>query len=97
MVVFISYYHVIFTLIHEFSGFMRLYQQEVYGLLIKFAADSILKLASDPHYVGGLVAEMAVLHTWCSNLSYHLHVFSWPQAEACRRMDAHGYLPDTTI
>jgi hypothetical protein len=70
----VPYYHVIFTLTHEFSGFMRLYQQDLYGLLIKSAADSILKLTADPHYVGGLVGVMAVLHTWDSNLSYHLHV-----------------------
>jgi hypothetical protein len=43
-------------------------------MLIKSAADSIIKLAADPHYVGGLVGVMAVLHTWGSNLSYHLHV-----------------------
>jgi hypothetical protein len=70
----VPYYHVIFTLPHELGGFMRLYQQDLYGLLIKTAADSIIKLASDPRYVGGQVGVMAVLHTWGSNLSYHLHV-----------------------
>jgi len=53
---------------------MRLYQQDLYGLLIKSAAESIIKLTSDAHYVGGQVGVMAVLHTWGSNLSYHLHV-----------------------
>ena len=70
----VLYYHVIFMLPHELRAFARRHQQEVYGLLIKCAADSILKLAADPHYVGGLVGVMAVLHTWGSNLSYHLHV-----------------------
>jgi hypothetical protein len=70
----VPYYHVIFTLTHELSGFMRLYQQDLYSLLIKTAADSVIKLAADPHYVGGQVGVMAVLHTWGSNLSYHLHV-----------------------
>jgi hypothetical protein len=70
----VPYYHVIFTLPQELSGFMRLYQRDLYGLLIKSAADSILKLAADPHYVGAQVGVMAVLHTWGSNLSYHLHV-----------------------
>jgi hypothetical protein len=65
---------VIFTLPHELRAFARLHQQEVYGLLIKSAADSIIKLAADPRYVGGLVGVMAVLHTWGSNLSYHPHV-----------------------
>jgi hypothetical protein len=65
---------VIFTLPHELGGFARLHQKEVYGLLIKSAARSIIKLAADPRYVGGLVGVMAVLHTWGSNLSYHPHV-----------------------
>jgi len=70
----VPYYHVIFTLPHELRAFVRRYQQEVYGLLIKCAADSIIKLTADPHYVGGQVGVMAVLHTWGSNLSYHPHV-----------------------
>ncbi len=53
---------------------MRPYQQDLYGLLIKTAADSIIKLAADPRYVGGQIGVMAVLHTWGSNLSYHPHV-----------------------
>lgn len=70
----VPYYHVIFTLPHELRAFARLHQKEVYGLLIKSAAGSIIKLTADPHYVGGRVGVMAVLHTWGSNLSYHLHV-----------------------
>jgi len=53
---------------------MRHHQQEAYGLLIKSAADSVIKLTADPRYVGGKVGVMAVLHTWGSNLSYHPHV-----------------------
>jgi len=70
----VPYYHVIFTLPHELRRFTRLHQQDLYGLLIKSAADSIIKLAADPHYVGGRVGVMAVLHMWGSNLSYHPHV-----------------------
>jgi len=70
----VPYYHVIFTLPHELRTFARRNQQKVYGLLIKSAAHSIIKLAADPRYVGGLVGVMAVLHTWGSNLTYHCHV-----------------------
>jgi hypothetical protein len=70
----VPYYHVIFTLPYELRAFARRNQQKVYGLLIKSAAHSILKLAADPHYVGGRVGVMAVLHTWGSNLTYHPHV-----------------------
>ncbi len=70
----VPYYHVIFTLPHELRAFARRHQQKVYGLFIKSAAHSIIKLAADPRYVGGRVGVMAVLHTWGSNLTYHCHV-----------------------
>lgn len=70
----VPYYHVIFTLPQELRAFARSHPKEVYGLLIQSAADSILTLAADPHYVGGRVGVMAVLHTWGANLSYHPHV-----------------------
>jgi len=53
------YHHVIFTLPHELRAFTRLHQKQIYGLLIKSAADSIIKLAADPRYVGGRVGAMA--------------------------------------
>ncbi|MHC4546359.1 MAG: IS91 family transposase [Planctomycetota bacterium] len=70
----VPYYHVIFTLPHELGAVARRHQKDVYGLLIQSAADSIVTLAADPHYVGARVGVMAVLHTWGSNLSYHPHV-----------------------
>ena len=70
----VPYYHVILTLPHELLAFVRRHQKDIYGLLIQSAADSIVTLASDPHYVGGRVGVMAVLHTWGANLSYHPHV-----------------------
>ena len=51
----VPYYHVIVTLPHGLRAFVRRHQQEAYGLLIKSAADSIIRLVSDPHYVGGQV------------------------------------------
>jgi hypothetical protein len=59
----VPYYHVILTLPHELGEFMRSHQKEAYGLLMRSAAESIIKLAADPRYVGGRVGVMAVLHT----------------------------------
>jgi len=53
---------------------MRRQQKVLYGLLMKSAAEALLKLAADPRYVGGCIGVMAVLHTWGSNLTYHPHV-----------------------
>ncbi|MFC1763823.1 IS91 family transposase [Planctomycetota bacterium] len=70
----VPYYHVIFTLPHELSPPVRLHQKQIYGLLLKSAAESLVMLAADRRYVGGQVGVMAVLHTWASNLTYHPHV-----------------------
>jgi hypothetical protein len=83
---------VIFTLPHELRAFARLHQKEVYDLLIKCAARSIIKLTADPHYVGGRVGVMAVLHTWGANLSYHLHVHCLVTGGGLSA-DGHTWLP----
>jgi len=38
------------------------------------AALSLAKLALDPHYVGGKIGVLSVLHTWTRALIYHPHV-----------------------
>jgi hypothetical protein len=70
----VPYYHVIFTLPGEPRGLVRLGQKQLYALIMRSAARALLKLAADPHYIGGMVGVMAVLHTWGSNLAYHPHV-----------------------
>lgn len=53
---------------------MRRRQKPLYGILMKAAAAALLKLAADPHYVGGLIGVMTILHTWTRTLEYHPHV-----------------------
>ena len=35
---------------------------------------ALIKLAADPHDVGGLIGVWCVLHTWTRTLAYHPHV-----------------------
>ena len=70
----VPYFHVVFTLPQELRHLVRSHQKVLYGLLMKAAADSLIKLAIDPHYVGGLVGILAVLHTWTPTQVYHPHV-----------------------
>lgn len=70
----VPYYHVIFTLPQELRDFTRRHQKRMYGLVLQAAATALLKLTADPHYVGGRVGVLAVLHTWGSTLTYHPHV-----------------------
>jgi len=83
---------VIFTLPHELRAFVRRHQQDVYGLLMKCAAHSILKLAADSRYVGGRIGVMALLHTWGSNLTYHPHVHCLVTGGGLSS-DGHAWMP----
>jgi hypothetical protein len=51
----VPYFHVVFTLPEELRPLVRSHQKVLYGLLMKAAAEALIKLARDPHYVGGLI------------------------------------------
>src|SRR3954465_4805946 len=48
--------------------------REVYGLLMRAAAETLLEVAADPDHLGAEVGVLAVLHTWGQNLALHPHV-----------------------
>ena len=64
----------VFTLPQGLRRIVRSYPEPLYGILMKAAAQALIKLAADPHYVGGLIGVMAILHTWTRTLEYHPHV-----------------------
>lgn len=70
----VPYFHVVFTLPASLRDLVRRHQKTVYPILMKSAAQALIKLAADPHYVGGLLGVLAVLHTWSGALTYHPHV-----------------------
>jgi len=70
----VPYFHVIFTLPQPLRDLVRRHQKALYAILMKAAARALIKLTADPHYVGGLIGVLAVLHTWSRTLTYHPHV-----------------------
>jgi hypothetical protein len=70
----VPYFHVVFTVPHELGEVVRRHQQDLYGILIRAAAQALITLAADPHYVGGLIGVLCVLHTWPRTLAYPPHV-----------------------
>ena len=70
----VPYFHVVFTLPRQLRSVAYRFQVPLYAILMKAAAESLIKVASDPHYVGGLIGVLAVLHTWTRTLTYHPHV-----------------------
>jgi hypothetical protein len=70
----VPYFHVVFTLPQELHDPVRRHQKDLYDILLRAAAQALIKLAADPHYVGGLIGVLCVLHTWTRTLAYHPHV-----------------------
>jgi hypothetical protein len=70
----VPYFHVVFTLPAALRELVRAHQRVLLGALMTTAADSLQALAADPHYVGGTLGILAVLHTWTRALVYHPHV-----------------------
>ena len=70
----VPYFHVVFTLPAELRAIVRSHQRVLLGALMQTAAESLQALAADPHYLGGTVGMLAVLHTWTRTLGDHPHV-----------------------
>jgi Transposase zinc-binding domain/Putative transposase len=70
----VTYFHLVFTVPHELGEIIRQHQKDLYDILIRAAAQALLKLSADPHYVGGLIGVLCVLHTWPRTLAHHPHV-----------------------
>jgi len=70
----VPYCHVTFTLPHELNGIARRNPTMMYNLLLRSAWQTVKKLVTDEKEVGGLPGMSCVLHTWGSDLKYHVHV-----------------------
>jgi Putative transposase len=70
----VSYVHVVLTVPQELRALIRRHQKDLYDILLRAAAQALIKLAADPHDVGGLLGVLCVLHTWTRALIYHPHV-----------------------
>ena len=67
-----SYYHVVFTLPHEFHSLILGNRSALFKLLFDAASQTLLQFAKDPQWLGGKCSITAVLHTWGQQLSFHL-------------------------
>jgi len=68
------YFHVVFTLPGALGPIALHNPREVYGLLMRATAETLLEVAADPDHLGAEVGVLAVLHTWGQNLMLHPHV-----------------------
>lgn len=68
------YFHVVFTLPHELNALIYCNQKELYGLLYRASAETLMELAADSKYLGAKPGFLSVLHTWGSDMGYHPHL-----------------------
>ncbi len=70
----VEYYHVVFTLPGPIGDIAYHNKAEIYAILFKAAAETLITIAADPRHLGARIGLTAVLHTWGSALTHHPHV-----------------------
>lgn len=68
------YVHVVFTLPRQLSPLALQNKREVYALLFRASAQTLLEVARDPKRLGAEIGFFSVLHTWNQKLQHHPHV-----------------------
>ena len=70
----VAYYHVVFTLPAPIADIAYHNKAEIYAILFKATAHTLLTIAADPKHLGARIGLTAVLHTWGSALTHHPHL-----------------------
>ncbi len=70
----VEYFHVVFTMPAEIAQIAHWNKKEVYGLLFRASAETVMTIAADPKRMGARVGMTSVLHTWGSALTHHPHI-----------------------
>jgi len=68
------YVHMVFTMPHTLNSLARSNPSELYQCLMRSAWSSLLSCAEDPAQLGARPGAVMVLHTFGSDLKYHVHV-----------------------
>jgi Transposase zinc-binding domain len=67
------YVHVVFTLPRQLSPLALQNKREVYALLFRASAETLLQVARDPKRLGAEIGFFSVLHTWNQKLQQNPH------------------------
>jgi len=70
----VRYFHLVFTLPKPIAHIARQNKREIYNLLMRISADTVIRIAADPKHLGAQVGITSVLHTWGSAMTHHPHV-----------------------
>lgn len=65
----VRYFHLVFTLPKQIADIALQNKREIYNLLMRISADTVIKIAADPKHLGARVGITSVLHTWGSAMT----------------------------
>ena len=68
----VGYFHLVFTLPHEFNGLILANKRIVLALLFKAVSETLIEFGRSR--LGGTLGIIAVLHTWDQTLKDHFHL-----------------------
>jgi hypothetical protein len=69
----VPYFHVIFTLPAQIGRLALQNPKQIYSILFRTAAATLLEAAATPRLLGASIGFLAVLHTWGQNLHMNPH------------------------
>ena len=70
----VGYYHLVFTIPHQFNQLCLKNKKVMYGILFKAASQTIIELSKDTRHLGADTGLITVLHTWGQNMMEHPHL-----------------------
>jgi hypothetical protein len=70
----VPYFHVVFTLPQQIGRLALQNATQIYSILFRAAASTLVETAADPRLLGASIGFLAVLHTWGQNLHLHPHL-----------------------
>ena len=70
----VPYVHMVFTLPHELNPLMKMNQRMFYNTLYRMSWKTVSSLAREKENIGGKPGMVAVLHTFGSDMKYHVHL-----------------------
>jgi len=70
----VRYFHLVFTLPKPIADIAHQNKREIYNLLMRASADTVIKIAADPKHLGARIGITSGLHTWGSAMTHHPHV-----------------------
>ena len=70
----VRYAHVVFTLPGQLAPLALQNKSEIYSLLFRASAETLLTVARDETHLGAEIGFFSVLHSWNQKLLHHPHV-----------------------